>query len=79
MAMESRTECPSCQSAVVPQLWVDARNRLEHPRVVHLCPLCGATVRESGGGMNRGMLALIIGSICLFALMLILGLMKYAR
>lgn len=77
MVMESRTECPSCQRSVVPQLWVDARNRLEHPRVVHLCPLCGATVRESGGEINKGVLALILGSICLSALMLVLLLMKY--
>lgn len=75
--MENQTECPSCRRAVVPQLWVDARNRLEHPRVVHLCPLCGATVLESGGGVNKGMLALILGSICLSALMLILLLVKY--
>jgi hypothetical protein len=60
----------------VPQLWVDTRNRMEHPRVVHLCPLCGATVRQSGGGLNWGTMGILIGSICVSALILIIVLME---
>lgn len=71
MAIEGQIECVKCGRAVVPQLWVDTRNRLEHPTVRHLCPICGTTLRASGGGINRGMLALIIGSISLLALILV--------
>jgi len=75
MAVEDRIECRSCGRAVVPQLWVDGRNGLEHPKVRHLCPLCGATLLVSGGGINRGVLGLIIGfsalSILIFVLLLV--------
>lgn len=77
MSIEDRIECHSCRRAVVPQLWIDARDRLSHPTVRHLCPLCGATLRVSGGGIDRGMLALVIGSFGLILLMLIFVLMKY--
>jgi ribosomal protein S27E len=75
MAVENRIECRSCGRAVVPQFWVDGRNGLEHPTVRHLCPLCGATLLVSGGGINRSVLGLIIGfpalSILIFVLLLI--------
>lgn len=66
-----RIQCHNCNHAVVPQLWVDARNGLEHPRVKHLCPFCGITLKETGGGMNRQMLAFIIGTILLCVLMFV--------
>ncbi len=68
MAVEDRIECQSCGRAVVPQLWVDARARLSHPRVRHLCPLCGATLRVSGGGLSRGGLALTVVTLALLIL-----------
>ena len=74
MAVEDRIECRGCGRAVVPQLWVDARDRMSHPTVRHLCPLCGATLRVSGGGLDRGVLALVIGSVVLLALIFVLGL-----
>ena len=77
MAIEDRIECLKCGRAIVPQLWVDTRNRLEHPTVRHLCPLCGATLRASGGGINRGMLALVIGSISLLVLILVFALVMF--
>ena len=52
----------------MPQLWVDARDRLSHPKVRHLCPLCGATLRVSGGGLSRGGLALAAVAIALMIL-----------
>lgn len=77
MSVEDRIECQSCGRAVVPQLWVDTRDRMSHPKVRHLCPLCGMTLRVSGGGINRGMLALVIGSFSMILLMLIFVVMKY--
>jgi ribosomal protein S27E len=74
MATEDRIECRSCGRAVVPQFWVDGRNGLEHPTVRHLCPLCGATLVVSGGGINRTMLALIIGFFALTILTFVLAL-----
>ncbi len=68
MAIEDRIECQSCGRAVVPQLWVDARDRLSHPTVHHLCPLCGATLRVSGGGLSRGGVALAVGAIAIMIL-----------
>jgi len=58
----------------VPQFWVDARNGLEHSTVRHLCPLCGAMLFVSGGDLNRGMLALIIGFSALSILIFVLAL-----
>lgn len=77
MAIEDRIECQQCGRAVVPQLWVDARNRLEHPTVRQLCPLCGATLRVSGGGVSRGGRALLIWSLVMILLMLVFVLVKY--
>ena len=74
MAVEDRIECRNCGRAVVPQFWVDARNGQEHPTVRHLCPLCGATLLVSGGGINRGIPALIIGFSALGFLIIILTL-----
>lgn len=74
MAIEDRIECHSCGRAIVPQLWVDARNRLEHTIVRHLCPLCGATLHVSGGGISRGGLALLVVSISLIVLALVIAL-----
>ena len=74
MAIEDRIECRGCGRAVVPQLWVDARNRTEHPTVRHLCPLCGATLRVSGGGISRGGWALFVMSISLIVLALVFAL-----
>lgn len=68
MAIEDRIECRGCGRAVVPQLWVDASDRMSHPTVRHLCPLCGATVRVSGGGLSRGGLALAVVAIALIIL-----------
>ena len=56
-------------------MWVDGRNGLEQPTVRHLCPLRGATLLVSGGGINRSVLGLIIGfsalSILMFVLLLV--------
>ena len=74
MATEDRIECQSCRRAVVPQLWVDDRNRMEHPTVVHLCPFCGVVLRESGGRRDRRMLAFFLGFsfLCLLLIALLL-------
>jgi predicted RNA-binding Zn-ribbon protein involved in translation (DUF1610 family) len=74
MAIEDRIECHSCGRAIVPQLWVDAKNRMEHPTVRHLCPLCGATLRVSGGGISRGGWTLLVVSISLIVLALVVAL-----
>lgn len=74
MAIEDRIDCHGCGRDVVPQLWVDARNRMEHPTVRHLCPLCGATLRVSGGGISRGGLALLVAAISLIVLALVVTL-----
>jgi len=74
MAIEDRIECRSCARSVVPQLWVDARDRMSHPTVRHLCPLCGSTLRVSGGGMSRGGWALFVVSIGMILLALAIAL-----
>jgi hypothetical protein len=67
MRTEDQIPCQSCGRAVVPQLVVDDLNKLYRPRVRHLCPFCGAALHESGGELDRGMLALVVG-VCLFCL-----------
>ena len=68
MSAHDLIECRNCGRSVVPQLWADPRNGLEHPRFLHLCPFCGVVLRESGGGVDRGLLAIILGvvGLCLF-------------
>lgn len=72
MPASDRIECRGCGRAVVPQLMADDRNKLHRPRVTHLCPFCGAVIHESGGGRDRGMLALIVGFSCLSLLLILL-------
>ena len=54
MVTENHIECPAWRRAFVPQLWVNSRNCLEHPRVMYLYPFCGVALHESGGGVDRG-------------------------
>jgi hypothetical protein len=68
MAANDRVECRGCGRAVVPQLVVDDRDKLHRPVVTHLCPFCGAVLHVSGGELERGMLALLVG-VCLFCLL----------
>lgn len=68
MAVSDRVECRSCGRAVVPQLVVDDRNKLRRSVVTHLCPFCGAVLHVSGGELERGMVALLVG-VCLFCLL----------
>jgi hypothetical protein len=67
MTAIDRVECRGCGRAVVPQLMVDGRNKLYRPVVTHLCPFCGAVLHVSGGRLDRGVLALVVG-VCLFCL-----------
>ena len=60
MAIDDRIECLNCRRAVVPHLWVDTRDQMMLPTVRHLCPLCGATLRVSGGGVDRSQLISLI-------------------
>ena len=76
MAIEDRIECQSCGRAVVPHLWIDDRDQLIHPRVIHLCPFCGTVLRQTGGQPNRRELAFILGFVGLGVLMLLLMLLK---
>lgn len=46
---------------------------MSHPKVRYLCPLCGATLRVSGGGLNRGLLALVVGSIGISILIVVIA------
>lgn len=67
MPANDRVKCVGCGREMVPQLMVDHRDRFYRPRLMHLCPFCGAILHESGGGVDKGMLALVIG-VCLFSL-----------
>lgn len=62
MRTEDRIRCQGCGRAVVPQLMVDDRNKFYRPVVTHLCPFCGAVLHVSGGELERGMVALVVGS-----------------
>lgn len=77
MVIEDRVECRNCGRAVVPHLWVDTRDRMSHPTVRHLCPLCGATLFVSGGGLDRGVLALVVGSIGIIMLIVVFSVVMF--
>lgn len=72
MPASDRVKCGGCGREVVPQLMTDDWNKLHRPRVTHLCPFCGAAIHESGGELDRGMLALIVGFSCLSLLLILL-------
>jgi hypothetical protein len=80
MSSIDRVKCMGCGREVVPQLMVEDRDRLYKPRITHLCPFCGAILHESGGKIDRGMLAFLVGFIGLsFLIMHLLVFMKYGR
>lgn len=68
MPASDRVECRGCGRAVVPQLVADDRNKFRRPVVTHHCPFCGAALHVSGGELDRGMVALVVG-VCLFCLL----------
>jgi ribosomal protein S27E len=67
MPADDRVKCVGCGRGVVPQLMIDDGNMLYQPRVLHLCPFCGAVINESGGRVNRLVLAslIFVGLFCL--------------
>jgi hypothetical protein len=80
MSSNDRVKCGGCGREVVPQLMVEDRDRLYKPRITHLCPFCGAILHESGGKLDRGMMAFLILFVGLsFIGMFLLVLMKYGR
>ena len=82
MATEDRIRCGTCGRAVVPQLWVDDRQgAIHHPQVRHLCPLCGATLHVSGGGVDRSFFWLVFWLVVITAVTLVVFnfLIKNAR
>lgn len=53
MAIEEGVQCPQCKRAVVPRLLLtNERNPVAYRKAQHICPYCGVTMYESGGGMN---------------------------
>jgi hypothetical protein len=60
----------------VLHLWVDDRDQLIHPRVIHLCPFCGSVLRETGCKPDRRMLAFILGFAGLGILIFIMAMWK---
>ena len=82
MATDERIQCGRCGRAVVPQLWVDdRRGAIYHPQAHHLCPLCGATLHVSGGGVNRSFLWLVFWLVVITAVTVVVFnfLVKYTR
>ncbi len=77
MPADDRVKCGGCGREVVPQLVVEDRSMLYHRRLMHLCPFCGAILHESGGRLNRLMLAFLIFigllSLVMFSLLLMRG------
>lgn len=62
--------CQNCNHEVVPRLWSYSPmliGRLTYLRTQHQCPLCGAVMYESGGGLT------IPGTIALTFLIALLG------
>jgi hypothetical protein len=59
----------------VPRLLVDDRDQLVHTRLVHLCPFCGAVLRQSGGQPKWGIMVfalalLLLGSLFVYLMAL---------
>lgn len=49
---------------------IDHRNCFYRPRRMHLCPFCGAILHEVGGGIDKGLPALVIGACLYFFLIM---------
>ena len=47
----STVKCEKCNNNVVPRLWHEDMNSLtSYRRNQHMCPICGVTMYETGGG-----------------------------
>jgi hypothetical protein len=64
---------------VVPQLMIDDGDALYQPRVLHLCPFCGVVLHESGGRVNRVMLAYLIFIGVFLLAAIVWAVTRYAR
>lgn len=61
MAIEEGVKCPNCGRAVVPRLWITGeRNPVAYRKARHLCPYCGVTMYETGGGANWTAVAILL-------------------
>jgi len=72
MSIEEYIECPNCQRAVIPRLWLTGGDYVTYMTTQHLCPFCGVVMYETGGGIKRVPLILTIVAIPLIVLALIL-------
>lgn len=64
-----RVDCEKCNNSVAPRLWhEDDNNVLFNRSIQHICPICGVTMYNSGGGLSLigyfvfGAVALMIAS-----------------
>jgi hypothetical protein len=72
MPIEEGVECPACKRAVTPRLWfTNERNPVAYRKAQHICLFCGVIMYETGGGVNRKavILLLIVFGACALALL----------
>ena len=71
MGEVSKVTCKGCSKTVVPRLWHEDMNSIIFYRKnQHICPICGITMYETGGGLTPiGYIAsLFLGWVTFFIL-----------
>ncbi|PWQ93116.1 hypothetical protein [Leucothrix arctica] len=58
-----KVKCKSCQSNVIPRLWVMNGGWFHYRRNQHLCVICGVVMYESGGEVAFERIWLVSGVV----------------
>lgn len=63
-----KIHCPSCQKNVIPRLWHYGGSDYTNIKTQHLCPHCGYSLFQTGGGFNiYSKIILLVFSFIMFA------------
>ena len=54
--MEDKITCNHCHKSTTPRLWHIKGNFFRRKKIQHICPFCGQTMYETGGGVGGGII-----------------------
>lgn len=64
--MEDKITCNYCHKSSTPRLWHIKGNFFRRKKIQHICPFCGQTMYETGGGVGGGII--LTGLVMLYVL-----------
>ena len=76
--MDGKVSCKSCNNSVTPKLWHhNTRSKIKERLNEHICPVCGVTMYQTGGGFTLLGKALFFVLVVPLAFILLLNLLAY--